>query len=130
MAPEFMSRRCRGERRVRPLPEFHSAATILAIGRRIESDRLLRLSVGTAAAICADSSAGSNASRLAVWPRGFEFADQAAGAEFEVFAGGDPVGAEVVVVDVELDDLPVGADQVVTDCAGGFGPPRCPRSWP
>jgi hypothetical protein len=39
-----------------------------------------------------------------------------------VVAGGDLVGSEVVVVGVELDDVPVGHDdEIVTNRAGGLG---------
>ena len=53
---------------------------------------------------------------------GFELAHQTAGAVFGIVAGGDPVGPQVVVVDLVLDDVPVGDDQVVADRAGGLGP--------
>lgn len=59
---------------------------------------------------------------------GFELSHQSAGAVFGVVAGGDPVGAKVVVVDLVLDDVPVGDDQVVADRAGGLGTTPAMRS--
>ena len=54
---------------------------------------------------------------------GFELPHQATGAVLGVVARGDPVGSKVVVVDLVLDDVPVGDDQIVADRAGGLGAP-------
>lgn len=59
----------------------------------------------------------------------FELMDEVLGAVLGGAAPLCPVRAELGVVNIVVDDVPVGDEQVVAGSADGCGRPRRPRVW-